>query len=144
MSCLAEEDLDPGTLSLQSLNFDKVRPLSELLGVSPVKARQERSLHTVKTLQVRIKIFFHLFPSICKGTSFTFFILFSVASLSILMSLLRFAKYSEDPILKGFRQSVGLPTRWTSVPGTEGWITLDPLEGDWRLAPIIRLTMKCS
>lgn len=51
MSCVAEEDFDPGTLSLQSLNFDKVRPLSELLGVSPAKARQERNLHTVKTLQ---------------------------------------------------------------------------------------------
>ena len=53
MSSLADEEFDKGTLSLQQLvNFDKVRPLSELLGVSPVKAKEERQLNSVKTLQV--------------------------------------------------------------------------------------------
>jgi len=52
MSSLADEEFDKGTLSLQQLvNFDKVRPLSELLGVSPVKAKEERQLNSVKTLQ---------------------------------------------------------------------------------------------
>ena len=139
MSCVAEEDFDPGTLSLQSLNFDKVRPLSELLGVSPAKARQERNLHTVKTLQVILLIFFCF---TVRKTSFTL-LFFSVANSSTLMCPLLFAKYWEEPILKGFVPALVL-IDWTLVPETDDWIALGPLEEDWPPVPITLLTMKYS
>ena len=100
MSCVAEEDFDPGTLSLQSLNFDKVRPLSELLGVSPAKARQERNLHTVKTLQVILIIFFGKWLPLQKA--FNCVSSFSVANSSTLMFPRRSVKYWEEPTLKEF------------------------------------------
>jgi len=117
MSCVAEEDFDPGTLSLQSLNFDKVRPLSELLGVSPAKARQERNLHTVKTLQCGEFKYPDVSSPLCK--------------------------YWEEPILKGFLPALVL-IDWTLVPETDDWIALGPLEEDWPPVPITLLTMKYS